>query len=763
MSKSKRKAGSKGGRRVRRQDASAGDSTLLLILKACVAALVVARLLVPTEAAPEGDTLWIVQLWLGVGLIWVWDRFREGDFSLRLGLCDAMLWTIVAGHAISAGMLLSTGGNLRSALNLTWEWVGLGVSLFLMRQVVRSAADRNALLLAVLGVVVSTTAMGFWQHFVFYPRAVASYEQVRSELDQLTSTPAVADEAARQRRITELRFELMRDGIALDGPERLLWEARLRNSTEPFGPFALANTFAGWLAVWLLVGCGALAAGFSRPGPRWRFIAAALCMAAVAYCLLLTKSRTAWIGLIVGVLCWAGWRLRQGVSVKRSWLIAALAAIALLAGFVAVAAWSGGLDAAVVSEAPKSFAYRLQFWNGSWQVVREHPIVGVGPGNFRQHYLKHKLPESSEEIVDPHNLVLDLWANGGLLALLGFAGLLAVACRDFGRPESDDAPTDRAPSMSRSILLGSLVSFGLVSAYRFLFGSGPDAWLAVLFILWLPAVAILRPFSNVPAIGHVVWIAAGTALFVHLLGAGGIEMPAVFQIFLVLIAVGTASSGDSQRRRDEGPRQLRTGIVAVSLCLALFLGCFLSSTGMVLNRNSRVRAGDGTMMVEGDLITAGRLYAAAAAADPLCPDPHERLAEVALRSWRRSPDVNAGEFELAVQSQRRAIALDPHRSNLYRRLGQMFLDKHRLDRSPESAAAALESFDEAVRRYPQQAALRADFAEALSVAKQHRRAADQAGVALKLDGINRREGHQDKYLSAELQEKLRGISERASD
>ena len=39
---------------------SAGDDDILLwLLKAAVAALLVARLLVPTESAADGDTLWI--------------------------------------------------------------------------------------------------------------------------------------------------------------------------------------------------------------------------------------------------------------------------------------------------------------------------------------------------------------------------------------------------------------------------------------------------------------------------------------------------------------------------------------------------------------------------------------------------------------------------------------------------------------------------------------------------------------------------------
>ena len=42
-------------------------------------------------------------------------------------------------------------------------------------------------------------------------------------------------------------------------------------------------------------------------------------------------------------------------------------------------------------------------------------LLGVGPGNFRQHYLQFKLPQSSEEIADPHNLNIQLEINGEIL------------------------------------------------------------------------------------------------------------------------------------------------------------------------------------------------------------------------------------------------------------------------------------------------------------------------------------------------------------
>ena len=76
----------------------------------------------------------------------------------------------------------------------------------------------------------------------------------------------------------------------------------------------------------------------------------------------------------------------------------------------------------------KSLRYRGEYWQGAWGVITDgapslagalvEPTFwwGVGPGNFAGPYVKYKLPEASEEIVDPHNLFLEVWATGGFCA-----------------------------------------------------------------------------------------------------------------------------------------------------------------------------------------------------------------------------------------------------------------------------------------------------------------------------------------------------------
>jgi len=107
---------------------------VLGLLKIVTAALLCARWLLPAEAAAQGDTLWITQLWPAVLVLWAWYALRMPGVRIRWGLCDVMLALVIAGHLISATIVLLTEGQKRAAVNLSWEWIGLGIGFFLLRQ-----------------------------------------------------------------------------------------------------------------------------------------------------------------------------------------------------------------------------------------------------------------------------------------------------------------------------------------------------------------------------------------------------------------------------------------------------------------------------------------------------------------------------------------------------------------------------------------------------------------------------------------------------
>ena len=193
-----------------------------IIGTAVVLALVVVRRPAPAESAPEGETLWIVQLWFVAWPIWVWSRFRTKNWSVRSDPFDAGLWTVIAGHLLSTAFGLWHGGNRRAAVDMSWEWVGLGVTFFLLRQfvpgIVVGSPSRLAAVVATLGIVLA--GLGIWQHYVYYPRAYEEYRSLETELETLREHPA-----ENGRRIGELELKLQAQGVPSD-------KAALRNSSR---------------------------------------------------------------------------------------------------------------------------------------------------------------------------------------------------------------------------------------------------------------------------------------------------------------------------------------------------------------------------------------------------------------------------------------------------------------------------------------------------------------------------------------------------
>ncbi|MFH1353866.1 MAG: O-antigen ligase family protein [bacterium] len=91
-----------------------------------------------------------------------------------------------------------------------------------------------------------------------------------------------------------------------------------------------------------------------------------------------------------------------------------------------------------LTQFPNSISVRLQLWSISWDLIKEHPILGVGLGTFEPVYQQKlherfftrrslgedRSPPLAEFVFrDPHNWILSFWLNTGLLGLLSFVGL----------------------------------------------------------------------------------------------------------------------------------------------------------------------------------------------------------------------------------------------------------------------------------------------------------------------------------------------------
>ena len=386
------------------------------VLLGVLVALCVARPLLPSEAvAWLGDGQPFNMLVLCLAVVTCLTAVGQGGLKARWTATDGAVLLLCGWYATSA-MRAAAYASPRPALNMLWEWTALGFVYFLVRQLVRTGAERRAFITIMIALAVVLSSYGYYQYFVSMPADRAEYAR---------------DPDAMLRR-NDMRY-------APGSVERQQFESRLR-STEPLATFALTNSLAGYLAPWLLVavgiGAGAwlakrISAADSRQSQAGDTRRTLLTLAAVVLlvggCLVLTKSRSAYLASALGLLLLpltlpavrgrVRWRLAVGAM-----LVVAL----LVGGAIAVR----GLDRAVLSEAGKSLGYRLEYWQSTLAMIRDQPWFGCGPGNFQDAYMRYKLPQASEEIQDPHNLFFEVWATAGTPALLA---LLAVLGSFFWR------------------------------------------------------------------------------------------------------------------------------------------------------------------------------------------------------------------------------------------------------------------------------------------------------------------------------------------
>jgi O-antigen ligase len=144
----------------------------------------------------------------------------------------------------------------------------------------------------------------------------------------------------------------------------------------------------------------------------------------VGACLLVTKSRSGYVAAFVGVIALSVWKeIRSG---RRQWLMGIGIGLVLLVSMILLSVQLGLLDVQVLTEARKSLGYRWEYWTSTVALIADHPLWGVGAGNFQDFYARYKLPQASEMVADPHNFLLEIAAIAGLPTLVIWLVTLTV-------------------------------------------------------------------------------------------------------------------------------------------------------------------------------------------------------------------------------------------------------------------------------------------------------------------------------------------------
>lgn len=359
-------------------------------------------------------------------LFWPSYLLRTSALGIPTTVLELSLYAVVVAVAVRL-MIKKTPWHWVYMTRMTWILLGLWVFAWLLAAVL--AADQSAAWGAVKAWLVDPLLFSAVMAII-----------IKTEQDRLWLMRAAV---------------LSGTIVALAGLVQVIWlrstlqEGRLSSFFHP-----VANYAAMYLGPLLIFSTGLLLFGVLRDRRWW------IAVGVIALALLFTVSYGGY--LAVGVASLFVWHYFPASSRKRKITVAA---VILMVFGISVLVSTPNFRQHFNTSDRSSGLVRGQIWQASWYLIKQRPVVGIGPNNFEAAYRetipKIVFPPLEWLVAQPHNLYLALWLETGLLGLLVFLVLLKyhfyLAWRDFL-----PAPTQRGITIASLGALLVITVHGLV-------------------------------------------------------------------------------------------------------------------------------------------------------------------------------------------------------------------------------------------------------------------------------------------------------------
>ena len=214
-------------------------------------------------------------------------------------------------------------------------------------------------------------------------------------------------------------------GIAIAIPNAVIVLDSLRHHTlnvalaAPVVIYNTPNAVALFLVPLIAVAASLAAYASDR---RERLLAGAFLVIAGPACLL-TFSRGGYLGLLA---------IAVGLALtyrRRVLLLPATAVAALAVSRLPPIASRLGHEVDF-HDPNNSLVERARLWGATLRMLRDHPLFGGGLSGFKQAIAPYGVRQSAaEDVMYPHNIVLNAWTETGILGLVAFGWLLIQAVR----------------------------------------------------------------------------------------------------------------------------------------------------------------------------------------------------------------------------------------------------------------------------------------------------------------------------------------------
>lgn len=393
-----------------------------------------------------------------------------------------------------------------------------------------------------------------------------------------------------------------------------------------FGHGNNGGTFAG-MFIPLVVAAAVSSQGSARRVLTW------LCVSLLACYIVLSHSRAGLLAAVVSSIVFffatkpaAFVRLREGSRARRVLVGAGMLVLTVCALAVVVMQDKGDdwVDHAVSTG---SMNDRLSMWRNALQISADHPVAGVGLGNFRAACYPYRAPvelnrrTTREEshffgLGSPHNMYVLLLAEEGFPTVLLFLAAAGAALWNYGRRLG--ALTDETEAVWLAALASALVGFGIGGVFNSLSMS-------------------------------------------------------VAQSVFAWMAIGVLAGTGRETRSVTGVRAGASAIAAAGLLV------FFAAAALVHGRFIQGRAGELEFMLQGNRGRA--LLEQAVVDDPWNPNLRWRAGRMYLQS---------NEFEQAAKEYRQILAWEPQNPHAHLNLGEALRGQEQFEAAAASFRASIQ-------------------------------------------------------------------------
>lgn len=233
-------------------------------------------------------------------------------------------------------------------------------------------------------------------------------------------------------------------------PDKVYWVREIPQA-QAFGPFINRHHFAGYMELALALLLGLVFTGAIEKEKRFIYLFAAGLMAVA---LIMTNSRGGLISLfaeVVFLVATMGLRRRRHKKREsnklkpwmRSAAVRAGLALALVVVMFCGVVLLGGEEAlsrvvgSVNTDDPTTG--RAHFWSVTVDIIRNHPVMGIGLGAFGVVYTAYDSRNGLYRLEQVHNDYLQVLSDGGIVgALIGLFFLVNLFRMGFQRRDSRD-------------------------------------------------------------------------------------------------------------------------------------------------------------------------------------------------------------------------------------------------------------------------------------------------------------------------------------